>query len=252
MMAPPRLQCLNSAKQISRKIPCLRTAFSTSRIARAEDGPQRPDPSSFLDSIGRPASSSASRFGGNSGTGPTKYQRVQLPNRTNFQRPPPAPNSKANQAILNLTQKHLFDDRKDAQRNTANHRADAVADVKDSERAGKFTRLITRRWKAGDVYAPHDLSDVEMTKWRRRTPPTHDAFDALDMNPLDHYRNFSIMSEYMTDMGRIKHSRDTGLRPVNQRRVAKAIRRSIGIGLMPSVHKHPEILQKLLRRKLAS
>lgn len=47
----------------------------------------------------------------------------------------------------------------------------------------------------------------------------------------------------MTVMGRIKHSRETGLRPVNQRKVAKAIRRAIGMGLHPSVHWHPEILR---------
>ena len=45
-------------------------------------------------------------------------------------------------------------------------------------------------------------------------------------------------------MGRIKHSKETGLRPVNQRRIARAIRRSIGMGMMPSVHRHPEILHK--------
>ena len=56
-------------------------------------------------------------------------------------------------------------------------------------------------------------------------------------------QNFSMMSEYMTEMGRIKHSRETSLRPVNQRRMAKAIRRAIGIGLMPGVHRHPEILK---------
>lgn len=50
------------------------------------------------------------------------------------------------------------------------------------------------------------------------------------------------MSEYMTPMGRIKHRRVTGLRSVNQRKIAKAIRRAIAIGLMPSVHRHPEIL----------
>jgi small subunit ribosomal protein S18 len=61
-------------------------------------------------------------------------------------------------------------------------------------------------------------------------------------------QNFSIMSEYMTPMGRIKHSKDTGLRPVNQRRIARAIRRSIGMGMMPSVHRHPEILQKIAMR----
>jgi len=57
-------------------------------------------------------------------------------------------------------------------------------------------------------------------------------------------QNFSMMSEYMTEMGRIKQSTDTGLRPVNQRKMAKAIRRAIGIGLMPSVHRHPELLMR--------
>ncbi|KAI9707505.1 MAG: hypothetical protein M1836_000466 [Candelina mexicana] len=106
-----------------------------------------------------------------------------------------------------------------------------------------------RRWKQGDVYAPHDLSPVEMRKWRRKGRPTTDAFDALAMNPLNEYKNFSIMSEYMTAMGRIKHSSETGLRPVNQRRIAKAIRRSIGLGIMPSVHRHPELLEREMRAR---
>jgi small subunit ribosomal protein S18 len=53
-----------------------------------------------------------------------------------------------------------------------------------------------------------------------------------------------MISEYMTEMGRIKHSKDTGLRPVNQRKIAKAIRRAVGLGLMPSVHRHPLVLKK--------
>ena len=52
-----------------------------------------------------------------------------------------------------------------------------------------------------------------------------------------------MMWEYVTRMGRIKHSRETGLSNVNQRRLAKAVRRSVGMGLMPSVHKHPEMLE---------
>ena len=51
------------------------------------------------------------------------------------------------------------------------------------------------------------------------------------------------MSEYMTSMGRIKHRRETGLRAVNQRKIAKAIRRAVGMGLLPSVHEHPEVLE---------
>ena len=56
-------------------------------------------------------------------------------------------------------------------------------------------------------------------------------------------QNFSIMAEYVTQIGRIKHRKQTGLRAVNQRKIAKAIRRAVGMGLMPSVHKHPEVLE---------
>jgi ribosomal protein S18 len=58
------------------------------------------------------------------------------------------------------------------------------------------------------------------------------------------------MSEYVTDFGRIKHSRDTGLRPKNQRAMAKAVRRAIGIGLIPSVYKHPELLEEQMTRRM--
>ncbi|KAH0285741.1 ribosomal protein S18, partial [Aureobasidium sp. EXF-3399] len=110
----------------------------------------------------------------------------------------------------------------------------------------EYERQMTRRWRDGDVYAPHDLSGVEMAKWSKGQPkgrPKKDVFDMLKINPLNHYWNFAMMSEFMTELGKIKHSKDTGLRPVNQRKVAKAVRRAIGLGLMPSVHRHPEILQ---------
>ncbi|RJE25938.1 hypothetical protein PHISCL_01707 [Aspergillus sclerotialis] len=115
-------------------------------------------------------------------------------------------------------------------------------DQKAQQEGRILEKYQTREWKAGDIYAPHDLSPTEMKKWKRRFSPSTDAFDALNINPLDLYKNFSIMSEYVTTMGRIKHRSQTGLRPVNQRKLAKAIRRAIGLGLMPSVHKHPEIL----------
>lgn len=99
--------------------------------------------------------------------------------------------------------------------------------------------------------------------------PLEDVVEVLGFNPVDNYKvplplfpfsprgnerrreeadreykqNFSLISEFMTPMGRIKHSSDTGLRPVNQRKMAKAIRRAIGMGLHPSVHRHPEILR---------
>ena len=57
-------------------------------------------------------------------------------------------------------------------------------------------------------------------------------------------QNFSVMADFVTEMGRIRPRNETGLRPVNQRKVAKAVKRAIALGLMPSVHKHPEILKR--------
>jgi small subunit ribosomal protein S18 len=121
-------------------------------------------------------------------------------------------------------------------------------DLEKHGRSQDITRQISRRWKAGDVYAPKDLSDVEMAKWKKRSKPERDVFDVLGFDPVANYKNFSVMSEYMTPMGRIKHGKETGLRSVNQRKIAKAIRRVIGLGMMPSVHRHPELLHKSAAR----
>ncbi|KAK3618542.1 hypothetical protein LTR56_024583 [Elasticomyces elasticus] len=120
---------------------------------------------------------------------------------------------------------------------------------KDTGDRKAMEQQIPRRYKPGDVYAPHDLSGNEMAKWKklRRKPRvgSHgtDVLDSLGVDPRKHYKNFSMMAEYVTEMGRIKHRTETGLRPVNQRRMAKAIRRAIGTGLMPSVYRHPELLR---------
>lgn len=44
-------------------------------------------------------------------------------------------------------------------------------------------------------------------------------------------------------MGHVQHSNNSTLRPVNQRKVAKTIRRAMGMGIHPSIHRHPELLQ---------
>ena len=65
-----------------------------------------------------------------------------------------------------------------------------------------------------------------------------------------------MMWEFMSSMGRIMHRKETGLRGVNQRRIAKAIRRAVGMALIPSVHEHPEVLERkamlLAKKKQAS
>lgn len=120
---------------------------------------------------------------------------------------------------------------------------------------------LPRRYSGGMIYAPHDLSPSEMAKWKkpRRKPKsnskTYDVIDQLGLGKVlagkggGIYKEFGVISEYVTDMGRIRGGTETGLRPVNQRRMARAIRRAIGVGLVPSVYRHPEVLRLEMPRR---
>ncbi|CAH0018466.1 unnamed protein product [Clonostachys rhizophaga] len=120
----------------------------------------------------------------------------------------------------------------------------ANQDLRREEQLSKaYLREMPRFWKVGDVYSPHDLSPVEMQKWRRRAERRGDIIDALGINPLDMYKNFSAIAEFTRSSGQIMHSRQTGLRPVNQRKLAKMIRRAQGMGIYPSIHNHPEMIR---------
>ncbi|KAM0285630.1 hypothetical protein ACHAQH_001336 [Verticillium albo-atrum] len=119
--------------------------------------------------------------------------------------------------------------------------------LRDRKTSDDYIRQMPRKWRTGDVYAPHDMHPHQLAKWKRRSSPKHDVTDLLSVNPLDQYKNFSMISEHMTSFGQIKSAKETGLRPRNQRRMAKAIRRVIGMGIHPSVHYHPEILMKRMQ-----
>lgn len=52
-------------------------------------------------------------------------------------------------------------------------------------------RQMPRRWKVGDVYAPHDLTGVEASKWKkyqRKGASNIDMLDQLGINPLMEFR----------------------------------------------------------------
>ncbi|CAL8579143.1 hypothetical protein XPA_004897 [Xanthoria parietina] len=188
-----------------------------------------------------------------------------LPSPQNPPPPPQTPNPQPQQnptPVSNL--KGLISSiGRDAQAQTTatTARRSALAETEAAYRATDLERHLHRRFRPGDIYAPHDLSPTEQAKWRPRAASggslqgrghpgnahaqnRRDVFDVLGINPLDEYKNFSIMTEFVSSMGRIRHRRETGLRGVNQRRVAKAVRRAVGMGLLPSVHKHPEMLEK--------
>ncbi|KAH9217678.1 ribosomal protein S18 [Leptodontidium sp. 2 PMI_412] len=239
MMAPLRFQCFNASRQIVKNGLNTRVAFSTSCVSRSDEPPPRSSTSDLLDifpgSTPKPVEPESQSQARPAFSNPiqTLAQRQQR-------------NQAGNARILNLFQRSA--DRSQQLASSRARGATTVEEMQNRNLAQDLSKQISRRWRAGDIYAPHDLSEVEMAKWKKRTQPHHDVFDVLNLNPEEHYRNFSMISEYMTPMGRIKHSKETGLRPVNQRRIARAIRRAIGIGMHPSVHRHPEIIYKTNER----
>jgi small subunit ribosomal protein S18 len=52
-------------------------------------------------------------------------------------------------------------------------------------------QMMYRRFTPGDVYAPHDLTGVEFSKWkkqRRKEKTKYDVLDQLNVNPEHHYK----------------------------------------------------------------
>ncbi|KAI4113351.1 MAG: hypothetical protein LQ338_008188, partial [Usnochroma carphineum] len=176
--------------------------------------------------------------------------------------PPPAsssPTSSSRRPVQSLSDLYQASTRQPTpQQKPSSSASSALAETASAYRASDLATHFHRRFRHGDIYAPHDLSPTEQQKFRaRRAPPRdtplppsakskrQDAFDVLNIHPLTEYKNFAMMSaEFVTSMGRIKGRRETGLRGVNQRRVAKAVRRAVGMGLVPSVHRHPEMLER--------
>ncbi|GAA5798742.1 ribosomal protein S18-domain-containing protein [Helicostylum pulchrum] len=93
--------------------------------------------------------------------------------------------------------------------------------------------------REGDVYHPEDLNDTryrESLRQRRgkTATPTEDPFEVLGLDPLIEYKNFRLLTHFVSDMGKILPRQQTGVSAKNQRKLAKAIKRARAMGLMSS------------------
>lgn len=67
----------------------------------------------------------------------------------------------------------------------------------------------------GDIYHPEDLNDTryrESLRLRRGKPttPTEDPFEVLGLDPLHEYKNFRLLTHFVSDMGKILPRSQTG------------------------------------------
>jgi ribosomal protein S18 len=100
---------------------------------------------------------------------------------------------------------------------------------------------------------PHDL----LYKSRRVTPPPprrrpqvgpppaqaryHDVFHQFHLDPLSQVTNPAILSQFLSEMGKIYSRSVTGLTLKTQRRLGKAIRRAKMMGIIPVLSTHKQL-----------
>lgn len=198
-MAPPRTQCLNTARCFIQRPLEIRASFSTSAIVRAGTCLLKPEPKTYLspcDTDGPSHTTAADGLLASLGErDPSKSksspagqyaQPVRQPVRPDAH----TPTRTSNQRIGNLVSASLARRARQAQsgRKPGQPSLNTMQELENAKKASDLSRQITRRWRAGDVYAPHDLSAQEMDKWRKRSEPKHDIFDLLDFKPLENYK----------------------------------------------------------------
>ena len=85
----------------------------------------------------------------------------------------------------------LFSDELSEANRTVRRLEDPVLENQRASRRRDLELQMQRRWKVGEVYAPHDLSGVEGNKWkqlRKKTKQPVDVIDLLGINPLHFYK----------------------------------------------------------------
>jgi hypothetical protein len=172
----------------SRRWYVYRSQLSISEADVLAEGPHQSqnEASSLLRSIG---GSSSTYSGERSGQSPPRFgaNRSTSAPRGMGRRPNPG-NAHATTGVQNLLVSHDRRQSRGGEGITNTYSPTSAASIAKSKLASDLSRQISRRFKAGDVYAPHDLSATEMAKWKKSQRPNYDAFDLLDINPMDEYK----------------------------------------------------------------
>lgn len=171
---PPRLPALGALRPLSK--PSYSRAFSATASAAAppREGSHTPSSTSSLLSLNRPKSHSNNNH---------RNHQSRTPQQQGGKGGSGGSSTRASDAAEQLLSRFGSRSAQLAKRTQAT--ADSLREQKISN---DYLREMPRRWAPGDVYSPHDLSPVEMTKWRRRAERKGDVIDALALRPLDMYK----------------------------------------------------------------
>eukprot|EP00835_Amoeboradix_gromovi_P002860 NODE_171_length_16024_cov_0.172559.p11 type:complete len:113 gc:universal NODE_171_length_16024_cov_0.172559:7889-8227(+) len=87
--------------------------------------------------------------------------------------------------------------------------------------------------QTGSTYKPEQIADVGKIYNDEGIPKMpFDIFKAMKTNPLREYRNVGLLKQFQMENGGIVPRYVSGLTKVNQRRLAKSIKRARHFGLL--------------------
>lgn len=93
--------------------------------------------------------------------------------------------------------------RQDKEKKRGAPQGEVMTDLQQKVLHTDYMRQMPRRFETGDVYAPHDLSPVEMRKWRKWTTESRDLVDLLGLSPVDMYRVSSFPPPHISLTGHV-------------------------------------------------
>lgn len=162
---PPRLPSLGSFRSLTNASFSRPFSATASAAAPPREGPQHHTPSSTssLLSLNRSKGRAPNRNAGANKAKPTSGRATD-----------------AAQQLLSRWSNRAAQHAQQTQRT-----ADSIREQKVS---ADYLKEMPRKWKPGDVYSPHDLSPVEMMKWKKWSDRNADVVDALALRPLDMYK----------------------------------------------------------------
>ena len=164
----------------------IRSFSTTSPVCALRDtSSNRPSSSSSLLSINNYNNNNNSSSSSSSSSSPrsspyyNNYNKYRSNQQQNQQQQQGNPGDAANLMMTRL--------KRDGSVTLRNKQAQ-LEQLRNQKNSADYLRQMPRRWEAGDVYSPHDMSPVEMQKWRKRSPRKADVVDALGIRPLDMYK----------------------------------------------------------------
>lgn len=97
-----------------------------------------------------------------------------------------------------------------------------------------------RHMTPGDQYDAQELSIEHSPNFIRKhanATQNSDIFDELELNPIYEYKNTSLLSKFLSDLGQIRPARETNISRFHQRKVRHAINRARSFGNYSSFYR---------------